>query len=156
MMMNGKTMETYTSKLIDDLLDSIDPIDQEKVDAKMLLAAKVADAMKVKKWKNKDLLKAVGKDNPSIITKWLSGTHNFTVDTLIELQHALNIKLLALGEKEDEVVVSYNKTVSQKVQSSPIMVCDNVIFWMKGQSLPSFSSRFSLTALNSPHSITQT
>jgi len=87
--MNGKTMETYTSKLIDDLLDSIDPIDQEKTDAKMLLAAKVADAMKAKKWKNKDLLKAVGKDNPSIITKWLSGTHNFTMDTLIELQHAL-------------------------------------------------------------------
>jgi len=70
-------------------LDSIDPIDQEKTDAKMLLAAKVADAMKAKKWKNKDLLKAVGKDNPSIITKWLSGTHNFTMDTLIELQHAL-------------------------------------------------------------------
>ena len=155
-MKNGINMETYTSKLIDDLLDSINPIDQEKVDAKMLLAAKIADAMKAKKWKNKDLLKAVGKDNPSIITKWLSGTHNFTMDTLIELEHALDIKLLALSEKEDEVVVNYHKTVSQKVQSSPIMVGDNVIFWMKGQSLPSFSSRFSLTALSSPHSIAQT
>jgi len=145
-MMNGKTMETYTSKLIDDLLDSIDPIDQEKTDAKMLLAAKVADAMKAKKWKNKDLLKAVGKDNPSIITKWLSGTHNFTVDTLIELQHALSIKLLALAEKEDEVVTNYYVTVIQKVQSNPIMHCDDIFFGMEQQSQPSFSSRFSLTA----------
>lgn len=107
-------METYTSKLIDDLLDSISPLDQEKVDAKMLLASKIADAMKAKKWKNKDLLIAVGKDNPSIITKWLSGTHNFTMDTIIELEHALDIKLLNLAEQEEAVVVQFHKSVSQK------------------------------------------
>jgi len=154
-MMNGKTMETYTSKLIDDLLDSIDPIDQEKVDAKMLLAAKIADAMKAKKWKNKDLLKAVGKDNPSIITKWLSGTHNFTMDTLIELQHALNIKLLALEEKENKIVANYHKTVCQTVQSSPVIDCVNEIFGMERQSLPLFSSSFSLTTNNSQPSFAQ-
>jgi transcriptional regulator with XRE-family HTH domain len=108
-------METYTSKLIDDLLDSIDPLDQEKVDAKMLLAAKLADAMKAKNWKKQDLLWAVGKDNPSIITKWLSGTHNFTVDTLIELQHALGIKLLDLVDQEETVMAKYHQSVSQKV-----------------------------------------
>lgn len=110
-------METYTSKLIDDLLDSIDPLDQEKVDAKMLFAAKLADAMKAKKWKNKDLLKAVGKDNPSIITKWLSGTHNFTIDTIIELENALDIKLLNLVEQEEPVVVKFHKSVSQKASA---------------------------------------
>ncbi len=110
-------METYTSKLIDDLLDSIDPLDQEKVDAKMLFAAKLADAMKAKKWKNKDLLKAVGKDNPSIITKWLSGTHNFTIDTIIELENALDIKLLNLVEQEEPVVVKFHKSVSQKAST---------------------------------------
>ena len=152
-MKNGINMETYTSKLIDDLLDSINPIDQEKVDAKMLLAAKIADAMKAKKWKNKDLLKAVGKDNPSIITKWLSGTHNFTMDTLIELEHALEIKLLALVEQEEEVIVNYHKTVSQKVQSSPIMDWVNEILGKEPQSIPTFSSNFSFTANNSQHSL---
>jgi hypothetical protein len=49
-------------------------------------------------------LRAVGKDNPSIITKWLSGTHNFTVDTLIELQHALDITLLDLADQGETVL----------------------------------------------------
>ena len=71
----------------------------------MMLAAKIADAMKAKKWKNKDLLEAVGKGNPSIITKWLSGTHNFTVDTLVELEKALSVKLLDLGQKREQMQV---------------------------------------------------
>jgi transcriptional regulator with XRE-family HTH domain len=111
-------METYTSKLIDDLMDSIDPLEQEKVDTKMLLAAKIADAMKAKKWKNNDLLKAVGKNNPSIVTKWLSGTHNFTVDTLIEIGHALDINLLSQVEQQETVVVHFHGSVSQKVCAS--------------------------------------
>jgi transcriptional regulator with XRE-family HTH domain len=108
-------MKTYSSNLIDDLLDSIDPLDQGKADAKMMLAAKIADAMKAKKWKKQDLLRAVGKDNPSIITKWLSGTHNFTVDTLIELQHALDITLLDLADQGETVLAKYHQSVSQKV-----------------------------------------
>jgi transcriptional regulator with XRE-family HTH domain len=111
-------METYTSKLIDDLMDSIDPLEQEKVDTKMLLAAKIADAMKAKKWKNNDLLKAVGKNNPSIVTKWLSGTHNFTVDTLIEIGHALDINLLSHVGQQETVVVQFHASASHKVCSS--------------------------------------
>jgi transcriptional regulator with XRE-family HTH domain len=60
----------------------------------MLIAAKIADAMAAKGWNKTLLMKAMGKTNPSEITRWLSGTHNFTTDTLIDLQRALNIKLL--------------------------------------------------------------
>ena len=38
----------------------------------------------------------MGKHSPSLVTKWLSGTHNFTVDTLIELEHVLEIDLFHL------------------------------------------------------------
>ncbi len=64
----------------------------------MLIAARIADAMSAKKWKNKNPLEPVGKDNPSVITKWLSGTHNFTIETLVELEYALDVKLLELNE----------------------------------------------------------
>jgi ribosome-binding protein aMBF1 (putative translation factor) len=56
------------------------------------------DHSKSKGWKHKDLLSAIGKENSSIITKWLSGTHNFTVDTLVELEQALNIRLIDLSK----------------------------------------------------------
>jgi transcriptional regulator with XRE-family HTH domain len=92
-------MKTYKNSLIEDLLKEISPVEQAKTDAKMIIAARIDEALKAKSWKNKDLLEAVGKENPSIVTKWLSGTHNFTVDTLIEIEKALNIELFA----EDEI-----------------------------------------------------
>ena len=112
-MMNRTKMETFSSKLIDDILNSTDPVEQAKVDAKMLLATKIADTMKAKGWRNTDLLKALNKETPSIISKWLSGTHNFTVDTLVELGHALGINLLDLSVPEDKKVIYY-QSVAQK------------------------------------------
>jgi len=101
-------MKNYRSNVIDELLETITPEEQAKTDAKMLLAAKIADAMRNKQWKNKDLLKALGKNNPSIITKWLSGTHNFTVDTLVELENVLGIKLINLNDQKEETVSRYH------------------------------------------------
>ena len=100
-------MAKKNKSALDQLLDEITPLEQEITDAKMMLAAHIADAMKAKGWKNKDLLEAVGKDNPSIITKWLSGTHNFTIDTLVELSRALGISLLNLEARSNALEVVY-------------------------------------------------
>lgn len=104
-------MKKNKSNVIDELLDTITPEEQAKTDAKMMLAAKIADAMKAKGWKNKDLLKAMDKNNPSEITKWLSGIHNFTVETLIDLENVLNVKLLNLNDHKEETVVRYHVMV---------------------------------------------
>ena len=120
-----KTNEiTKGSNLINDILTSITPIEAAKIEKKMLLAAKIEDAIKAKDWKNIDLLKALGKDNPSIVTKWLSGTHNFTMDTLIELEQALDIRLLDVMEKEERVDIRYRVMVSQSKNSSTVAVND--------------------------------
>lgn len=116
-MMKGSKMETFSSKLIDDLLDSIDPVEQAKTDAKMIIAAKIADSMKARGWRKTDLLKAMNRESPSIITKWLSGTHNFTIDTLVELGHALDIHLLNIAEPEEKVVI-YFQSVQQESPTS--------------------------------------
>lgn len=85
---------------LDKLLDEITPEEQERTDAKMLLAAKIADAMEAKGWNNKMLMEAMGKKNPSQITKWLSGTHNFTTETLIDLGRVLDTNFLNLMKEE--------------------------------------------------------
>ena len=107
-------MKERKNTLLVSFLSEIDPLDQAKTDAKMELAAKIAQAMEAKKWKKKDLLQAVGKDNPSIITKWLSGTHNFTIDTLVELEKALSIQLIH-REVKNPIVVEYHLHISQEV-----------------------------------------
>lgn len=110
-------MKKLKSPLINSFLNEIAPLDQAKTDAKMELAAKIGSAMEAKKWKKKDLLKAVGKDNPSIITKWLSGTHNFTVETLIDLEKALDIILID-REVNKPTVVKYRITISSEAADS--------------------------------------
>lgn len=106
-------MKKYSRRLVESLLDSIDPLEQTKTDAKMILAAKIADAMKSKGWKNKDLLAALKKGTPSVITKWLSGTHNFTIDTLVEIGQALEIDLIDLERDDPKLVVMFHQSVSQ-------------------------------------------
>jgi transcriptional regulator with XRE-family HTH domain len=106
-------MKPYSSKLINDILGSTDPVEQAKVDVKMLIAVKIADALKAKGWRYIDLLKALKMENPSIITRWLSGTNNFTVDTLIELGEALDISFLNLEEPKGRSTF-YSQSASQK------------------------------------------
>jgi ribosome-binding protein aMBF1 (putative translation factor) len=95
-------MAKANKSALDQLLDEITPLEQEKTDAKMLIAVRIAEAMEAKQWKNKDLLAAVGKDNPSIITKWLSGTHDFTIETIVEIERVLDVSLLNTKEKRSE------------------------------------------------------
>jgi len=109
-------MQKKLKRTVDSLLDEISPLEQAKTDAKMVLAARIADAMEARKWKRKDLLAAVGKMNPSVITKWLSGTHNFTVETLVELEDALGVSLLNLDVKRQETIITYHFFVSNEVE----------------------------------------
>ena len=101
-------METYNDEALNSLLSEITPEEQAKTDAKMLLAVKIAEAMQAKGWNKTRLMKEMGKSNPSEITRWLSGTQNFTVDTLVDLERVLEIKLLDLGEAK-----SAERTIKQ-------------------------------------------
>ena len=101
-------METYNDKALNRLFSEITPEEQAKTDAKMLLAVKIADAMKTKNWNNKRLMKEMGKTNQSEITRWLSGTQYFTVETLIDLERVLDIKLLQLQDNKPTI-----KTIQQ-------------------------------------------
>lgn len=86
--------ENYSSSLTEELLNSITTEEQERIDYKMMLAAKIYAALKSKGWKSLDLAHALDFKSPSLISKWLSGTHNFTVDTLVDIQRVLEINLV--------------------------------------------------------------
>ena len=64
-----------------------------QTERKMLLAIKIADAIENKGYSKSKFAKKINKNN-SEISKWISGTHNFTFDTLIMLEIERNIKLI--------------------------------------------------------------
>lgn len=89
--------------LIDTLLAEASPQEQQRVQDRMMMAARLADALAEKGWSQKQLAQQMGKQ-PSEISKWLSGTHNFTLDTLSDLAQVLDIKLLCVKDDESKVV----------------------------------------------------
>jgi transcriptional regulator with XRE-family HTH domain len=99
-----------SNNLIEQLLNYISPEESIRIENRMLLAAKIDDALKAKGWKKKDLMEALGKKNQSEVTKWLSGTHNFTSDLLTDLGRVLNTNFFNLENDQKTTNVSYKST----------------------------------------------
>lgn len=89
---------TYNSEIIKDLLSETSADELSRTEKKMLLAVRIADAVKKKYRHRNDFAAAIGK-KPSEISKWLSGTHNFTAETLFEIERVLEIQLITLEHK---------------------------------------------------------
>jgi transcriptional regulator with XRE-family HTH domain len=98
--------ENYTSDLIDAITDSVSPSLQKTIDRKMMLAAKIYDAMKAKGWNQSMFAEEMGK-RPSEISKWLSGTHSFNSDTLWTIGDKLGIDLLPVTTAPKIIGVKY-------------------------------------------------
>ena len=62
-----------------------------------LLSKKIETAMKQKKYNRQQFANIMGVQ-PSIITRWLSGGHNFTVETLFDIEEQLDIQLIAIDK----------------------------------------------------------
>lgn len=92
--------------LLDQLLDSITLGEQHRTDNRMLLAAKIADAMQEKKISQIQLAQMLGKHH-SVITKWLSGTNNFTIDTISDIERALGVNLIQLIDNQTITIKFY-------------------------------------------------
>ena len=94
--------DAYTSDILTQLAQSTPVAMVAKINRQMALAVRIADAIKDKGWSQKDFSDKMGK-KPSEISRWLSGCHNFTTDTIWKIEDVLNIHLL-LVEVQDEVV----------------------------------------------------
>lgn len=99
----GKKIETndYSSPLLEKLVNSITPEEQARTDARMKLSAKIYRALQQKGWTQTQLATALNKQ-VSVVSKWLSGTHNFTIDTLTDIEGILHVHLLNLEDSENE------------------------------------------------------
>jgi ribosome-binding protein aMBF1 (putative translation factor) len=91
----------YTSPIIQEALRNIDPTRREMVRRRMMISARIDDALKAKGWTQKQLADIMGK-RPSEVTKWLSGNHNFTLETISLIEKNLEITLILISE---EVIV---------------------------------------------------
>jgi len=66
----------------------ITPEIKQSVDFSIDIANRIFDILEMKKLKQKDLANLMGKSEAEI-SKWLKGTHNFNVDTILKIQTIL-------------------------------------------------------------------
>jgi len=94
MSMNNKDGQKKVTAL-DQLLAKIKPGEQAVMDDRMTIAANIDELLKQNGWSKKLFAEKLGKE-PSVITRWLSGTHNFTTETLSEIRMILGVSLVDL------------------------------------------------------------
>jgi transcriptional regulator with XRE-family HTH domain len=126
----------YTSPIIEEILKSIPQVDKEKIGNKMSIAARIDDYMQEAGINKTELARRLSK-NPSEITKWLSGTHNFTIDTLTEIAFELKVSIgdLCMSKNEmtkkpDVTFIQITDTVSVKNPTTP---------WFDPSTMPSYA-----------------
>lgn len=112
--MDKKTVE-YSSPRVRELLQSRDPLKTARARKRMLIAARIEDILQDLGWKKKDLAEKLGK-KPSEVTKWLSGTHNFTIDTLVDIEHATGKAVIPVSEKRAPKMV-WQIVVRQEIKA---------------------------------------
>lgn len=76
------------------MIEEVDPVKLAKTRNRMVVAAKIADAMKAKNLNQKQFAKLMGRTE-SEISDWLSGDRNFTIDTLFDIGQALGVTFLS-------------------------------------------------------------
>lgn len=127
------TNTNYTSDLVNNLLSHISPAEQDQIDHKMKMAAKIHAGLKAKGWKSLDLARELHLKSPSLVSKWLSGTHNFTMDTLVDIQRVLGISLLDADMTAAQPPLNVNVTVPV-VPSSIKEAIQGPLYKIAGQS----------------------
>jgi len=83
----------HTSKTLEKFFKEDNPLQYKKHAFKMVIAARIDDALKLKRMRKNELATLMNKSS-SEVSKWLSGTQNFTIETLIEIEHYLGIEIL--------------------------------------------------------------
>lgn len=70
------------------------------MEVKEWVALKIKDRLYQYNMQKKDLAFIMG-SQPSEVSKWVSGNHNFTLETLVKIEKALNIKFFANEPEQD-------------------------------------------------------
>jgi ribosome-binding protein aMBF1 (putative translation factor) len=93
--MTKNKVKRISSTLIKQTLEQTDPIVSQQIRNRMEMATRIDEARELKGLSKKELADKLSK-RPSEISKWLSGTHNFTMDTLSMLEIVLGANLLSV------------------------------------------------------------
>jgi transcriptional regulator with XRE-family HTH domain len=116
---NNKSKRT-SSPLIKKILAEASPVQRIQNKNRVALACRIDDLIKTKGYTYSSFANKIGKQ-PSEITKWLSGSHNFTMNTLDEIAYHLTVSTAFLMQPQPEKVIYKHKiiVVTEIIEAAP-------------------------------------
>lgn len=84
------------SSIIEARRAKVSPEVRRRVDLSFLIVDRIHSVLEAKGLKQKDLADMLGK-NESEISKWMRGTHNFTIETITSIENVLGVHILQVA-----------------------------------------------------------
>ena len=88
------------SDILERRREKVNPEVRKSVDLSFQIADRIHEILTEKQLRQKDLAMLLGK-NEAEISKWMRGTHNFTIDTLVSIEDALGAPILQVCHQEE-------------------------------------------------------
>ena len=89
-----------TNSLLEKRMANVPKDVQDSVNLSFDVVDRIHDILQAKGLTRKDLAWMLGK-NESEISKWMRGTHNFTLSTITKIENALGEKILSVVQREE-------------------------------------------------------
>ncbi len=91
------------SRILEERRKHVNPEIRKSVDLSFQIVDRIHQILEEKGLRQKDLAELLGKSEAKI-SKWMRGTHNFTIDTLVSIEIALNAPILQVFHQESYTV----------------------------------------------------
>ena len=91
------------SSIIEARRKHVNPLVLQNVDLSFQIVDRIHEILMAKGLRQKDLVLRLGKKEAEI-SKWMRGTHNFTIDTLVSIEEALGAPILQVVHQEEDVL----------------------------------------------------
>ena len=88
------------SRILEERRKHVNPDTRKSVELSFQIVDRIHEILEEKGLKQKDLAALLGKKEAEI-SRWMRGTHNFTIDTLVSIETALNAPILQVFHQED-------------------------------------------------------
>ena len=88
------------SSILEGSRKMVNPETRERVDLSFQIVDRIHEILTEKGLRQKDLALQLGKKEAEI-SKWMRGTHNFTIDTLVAIEQALDAPILQVVGQEE-------------------------------------------------------
>ena len=102
------------------IMNNIDEDKLRRTRDRMLVANKIADALKAKGISQKKFSEMTGRSE-SEVSEWLSGDRNFTIDTLSDIQKYLGIDLLNTSSMRTSLVSKEASRMKVAKKRTPVV-----------------------------------